>query len=58
MYNEFDKEEFMLDEEEETPKKKVDEWATDEDIDAEPDTEAEDDDEEDDDAEEEEEAPM
>ncbi len=47
MYNEFDKEEFMMDEEE-TPKKKS-EWLTDEELEADPDLEAEADDEDDDD---------
>jgi len=58
MYNEFDKEEFMMDEDE-APKKKVSEWATDEELDAEPDAEPEtDDDEEEELDEDEEEAPM
>ncbi len=49
MYNEFDKEEFMMDEEEETPKKKGSEWLTDEELEADPDLGAEADDEEEDD---------
>jgi len=49
MYNEFDKEEFMMDEEEETPKKKGSEWLTDEELEAEPDLEPEGDDDEDED---------
>jgi hypothetical protein len=56
MYNEFDKEEFMLDEEE--APKKTDMWAEDdEDIDA-PETDDTEDDEEDADDEDEEIAPM
>jgi hypothetical protein len=46
MYNEFDKEEFMLDiEEDEAPKKKIGEWLNDDEIDS-PELEAEDDDDE------------
>jgi hypothetical protein len=60
MFNEFELNESMLDEEEtETPKKKASEWLTDEELEAEPESVPEtDDDEEEDDDEAEEEPPM
>ncbi len=59
MFNEFEINEFSLDEDEvETPKKKGSEWLTDEELEAEPESVPETDDEEEEDDEAEEEPPM